>query len=675
MPNLVSPGVLIQERDLSAPQVAPSLQNVAAIVGPFSTGPVDTITSITSENALVNTFGKPNDSNYETWLMASSYLAYGGTLSVVRPSSGVGTSTANVNAVTTSAVISSGSTTISASPLLIQNQSIYESNYLNASNTWHFAARYAGSLGNSVGVSIVDHGPDSILSVGNGFTGTFTAGQSVGSGNTTGVVYSYDSTNKLVTVFSTGTAAFTPGLTIGAGATVSSVSDWYSSSTNYAIPPYTKGDGTTIAGTTWSGIAARPGTSIFTNGKGGKNDELHVVVYDVDGSITGVPNTILEKYVGISKANDAKLPQGDLNYIANVLTTKSSYVYWGKHIQNGFNPTTFAPVTSTNLGSNSSTNFNIIGNVQYDLTGGFDNQLPTVGELNAAYNLFSSVEAVSVDYLLPGASYGTQADTVSKAANLISLAESRKDCIAFVSPWNGGILGVSSSDTQTTNIIAFFNQLQSSSYAVFDSGIKYIYDRYNDKYRYIGCAGDVAGLLASASINQQPWFSPAGYTRGQIKNAIKLAFTPTKAQRDSLYLARVNPIASFPGQGIVLFGDKTALSSPSAFDRINVRKLFLTLEKTIQQAANQQLFELNDDFTRNSFKGFVEPYLRDVQSKRGITDFLVVCDTTNNTPDVIDRNEFRADIYIKPTRSINYIYLTFVATRTGVSFQQVVGTV
>lgn len=670
MPNLVSPGVLIQERDLSAPQAAPSLQNVAAIVGPFLTGPVDTITTINSENALVNTFGKPNDNNYETWLMASSYLSYGGTLAVVRPS----TSTI-VNSVTTSAVISSGTTSIGASALLIQNQQIYENSYLNSSNNWHFASRYAGTLGNSIGVSIVDKGPDVILTLNSGFTGTFAAGATIGSGNSTGVVYSYNGATKTLTVFSTGASSFAAGFTVSAGATISSVADWYNSGTNYAIAPYTKGDGTTISGLTWAQVAARPGTSIYVNDKGGKNDELHVVVYDADGGITGTPNTILEKYIGVSKANDAKLPQGDINYIPNVILSKSGYVYWGKHIQNGFNPTTFAPVTSTNLGSGSTTNFNIVGNVRYTLTGGVDNQTPTVGEINAGYDLFESVENVSVDYILPGASLGSQSDTVSKAANVISLAETRKDCIAFITPWTGGVLGVASSDTQTTNIVNFFNQLQSTSYAVFDSGVKYIYDRYNDKYRYIGCAGDVAGLLASTSINQQPWFSPAGYSRGQIKNAIKLAYTPTKAQRDTLYLARVNPITSFPGQGIVLFGDKTALSNPSAFDRINVRKLFITLEKTIQQAANQQLFELNDEFTRNSFKGFVEPYLRDVQSKRGITDFLVVCDDTNNTSEVIDRNEFRADIYIKPTRSVNYIYLTFVATRTGVSFQQVVGTV
>lgn len=670
MPNLVSPGVLIQERDLSAPQAAPSLQNVAAIVGPFSTGPVDTITTINSENALVNTFGKPNDNNYETWLMASSYLSYGGTLAVVRPS----TSTI-VNSVTTSVVISSGTTSIGASALLIQNQQIYENSYLNSSNNWHFASRYAGTLGNSIGVSIVDKGPDVILTLGSGFTGTFAAGATIGSGNSTGVVYSYDGATKALTVFSTGASSFAAGFTVSAGATISSVADWYNSGTNYAIAPYTKGDGTTISGLTWAQVAARPRTSIYVNDKGGKNDELHVVVYDADGGITGTPNTILEKYIGVSKANDAKLPQGDINYIPNVILSKSGYVYWGKHIQNGFNPTTFAPVTSTNLGSGSTTNFNIVGNVRYTLTGGVDNQTPTVGEINAGYDLFESVENVSVDYILPGASLGSQSDTVSKAANVISLAETRKDCIAFITPWTGAVLGVASSDTQTTNIVNFFNQLQSTSYAVFDGGVKYIYDRYNDKYRYIGCAGDVAGLLASTSINQQPWFSPAGYSRGQIKNAIKLAYTPTKAQRDTLYLARVNPITSFPGQGIVLFGDKTALSNPSAFDRINVRKLFITLEKTIQQAANQQLFELNDEFTRNSFKGFVEPYLRDVQSKRGITDFLVVCDDTNNTSEVIDRNEFRADIYIKPTRSVNYIYLTFVATRTGVSFQQVVGTV
>lgn len=671
--NLVSPGILIQERDLSAPQVAPSLQNVAAIVGPFLTGPVDTITTISSEQQLVDTFGKPTDVNYETWLVASSYLSYGGTLAVVRPSAGSGSS-AVVNAVATSAVTGSGITTFSVTAPLIQNSIVYEGTYLDSVNSWHFAARYAGSLGNSIGISVVDRGPDQILQLPSNFSGSFSAGSSVGSGSTVGYVYSYNSTTKVLTVFN-GTGSFSTGLTVGAGATITAVSDWYNSSSNLAIPNITKGDGTVIPGTPWSGIAKRPGTSPFVNDRNGRNDELNIVVYDADGRVSGVPGTILEKYVGISKANDAKLPEGDLNYVANVLLNRSNYVYWGRNPQVSYSPTNFALKTTSNLGAGSTTTFDIIGNVTYSLTLGFDNQTPTVGEINTGYNLFNDVESVNIDYILTGSSQSTRSDHISKSSNSIAIAENRKDCITFISPWKGNVLSVSSSDTQTANVIDFFNQLASSSYAVFDSGIKYVYDRYNDKYRYIPCNGDVAGLVASAAINQQPWFSPAGYSRGQIKNAIKLAYNPNKAQRDLLYIARVNPITSFPGQGIVLFGDKTALSSPSAFDRINVRKLFLTLERTIQEAAKQQLFELNDEFTRNAFKGIVEPYLRDVQSKRGVYDFLVVCDQTNNPPEAIDRGEFRADIYLKPTRTINYIYLTFVATRTGVSFQEVVGTV
>lgn len=671
MINLVSPGVLVQERDLSSPQIVPALENVAAIVGPFSTGPVNTIVQISSENDLVKTFGKPTDLNYETWLTASSYLAYGGRLAVVRPSS-----SGTVNAVSTSVEYSTGTTTIAATPILIENQRVYEGTYLNnAANVWHFAARYAGSLGNSIGVSIVDRGPDVILSLGSGFTGTFSAGATIGSGNTTGVVHSFDSVNNTVTVFETGSSSFAVGSSVGSGATVSAVADWYTSRENYAIPPRVLPNGTTISGVSWSAIAGRPGTSIIANDRGGSFDEMHVVVYDRDGKVTGTSNNIIEKFTSISKAKDAKLPQGDLNYIADVISVKSDSIYWGKNPQRGFRNGTYAPILSTNIGGESDTDFDIIGNVNYTLTGGYDTQTPTVGEVAIGYQLFSSVEEVSVDYLLYGASYASKDDSKTKATAIIDIADSRKDCIAFISPWLGGVVSAASSNIQTSNIISFFDLLPSSSYAVFDAGVKYIYDRYNDKYRYIGCSGDVAGLVAGVSINQQPWFSPAGYSRGQIKNAIRLAYTPNKAQRDLLYLARINPIGSFPGQGNVLFGDKTALASPSAFDRINVRKLFLTLEKTIQRAANQQLFELNDEFTRNSFRGFVEPYLRDVQARRGITDFLVVCDESNNTPDVIDRNEFRADIYIKPTRTINYIYLTFVATRTGVSFQQVVGTV
>ena len=306
------------------------------------------------------------------------------------------------------------------------------------------------------------------------------------------------------------------------------------------------------------------------------------------------------------------------------------------------------------------------------MSGGADDFTLSQAEIVAGYDYFADPETVQIDYLIMGGGGATETETKAKANKLISIVNSRKDCVAFISPDKSNVIGVSDSSTQTTNIVSFFDTFASTSYVVFDSGWKYLYDRFADKYRWIPCNGDTAGLCASTTAAGDPWFSPAGLNRGGIKNAIKLAYSPKKSERDTLYQKRINPITSLPGQGIVLFGDKTALASPSAFDRINVRRLFLVIEKTIGNAAKGVLFELNDEFTRNNFNNVVEPYLRDIQARRGITDFLVVCDSSNNTPDLIDKNEFIAEIYIKPARSINFITLTFVATRTGVSFEEVI---
>jgi hypothetical protein len=311
------------------------------------------------------------------------------------------------------------------------------------------------------------------------------------------------------------------------------------------------------------------------------------------------------------------------------------------------------------------------GVINDTLSGGTDDN-PTIGELDLAYDLFGDVDTVDINLVMAGTCpAGT--DGVTHATNMIDLCELRKDCVAFISPRRADVVGVTTSAAQTTNVTGFFDQLASSSYAVFDSGYKYMYDKYNDVYRYVPLNGDIAGLAANTDNVADPWFSPAGYNRGQIRGAVKLAYNPTKAQRDIIYPKRVNPVCTFPGQGTVLFGDKTALSRPSAFDRINVRRLFIVLEKAISTAAKYQLFEFNDEFTRAQFRNLVEPFLRDVQGRRGITDFSVVADETNNTGEVIDRNEFVADIYIKPARSINFITLNFIAVRTGVSFSEIGG--
>jgi hypothetical protein len=401
-----------------------------------------------------------------------------------------------------------------------------------------------------------------------------------------------------------------------------------------------------------------PGTSPFATSLGGSNDELHIAVIDEDGAISGIKGEVLEVYGAVSKASDAKTPQGDINYYPDVIYNKSSYIYWMDHNSSGSNwgsaasGTTFTDVTT-------------VSNVS--LQSGSDGTAATTAQKLSAYQKFADAETVDVGLIMAGNGDATHID------NLITIAENRKDAVVFASPERSDVAGVADANTQKDNVIGFFNAIRSSSYVVFDSGYKYMYDRYNDMYRYVPLNGDLAGLSARTDLVADAWFSPAGLNRGIIRGAVKLAFNPTKAQRDELYRARVNPVTTFPGQGTVLFGDKTGLSAPSAFDRINVRRLFITLEKAVATASKFQLFEFNDEFTRANFRNIVEPFLREVQGRRGITDFLVVCDETNNTGEVIDRNEFIAEIFIKPARSINFITLQFIATRTGVSFDEVAG--
>jgi hypothetical protein len=392
----------------------------------------------------------------------------------------------------------------------------------------------------------------------------------------------------------------------------------------------------------WSSIVSKPASE----------NDIHILVIDEGGTISGVPGTILESYFFISKLEDGVNSEGETNYYINLINRRSKYVY----------------ASSLVTGANSS----------LSLDGGQDSYNADLSNYQDAFSLFDSTESVNIDYILAGGSitYGsTPGDsTKTKALTAINIANTRKDCIAFVSPYRNFVSFSSSSD-QKQAILDYFSLLPSTSYAVYDSGYKYIYDRYNDTYRFIPCCGDVAGLCVQTSINSEDWFSPAGLNRGNLRNAIKLAYTPSKEDRDQLYINRINPITAFPGQGIVLFGDKTALATPSAFDRINVRRLFLALQRRVGQVAKNVLFELNDETTRSTFFGTINSYMGEVQAKRGVTDYLVVCDETNNTPDVIDRNEFVAEIYVKPSRSINYITITFVATRTGVSFSEVVGRV
>ena len=409
---------------------------------------------------------------------------------------------------------------------------------------------------------------------------------------------------------------------------------------------------------------AKPGTSSFATdlGKTSAADEIHVCVVDEDGAITGTPNTVLERFAFVSQGSDAKKDDGTSNFYKEVINQTSEYIWWADHDSS----LTDAGETIASQSGAMTTNTAVIDS---SLAGGTDDNAPTVGEIALGYDKFEDAETVDVNLLF---AYPDANGANTIANDLISIATARKDCMAFVSPPLEDTVGAAA---PATDVIAFADTLTSSSYASCDSGALYVYDKYNDVYRYIGGAGHVAGLCANADRVADAWFSPAGVNRGQLLGVTKLAFNPTKADRDSLYKARVNPIVSMPGQGTLLFGDKTLLNRPSAFDRINVRRLFIVLEKAISTAAKAQLFEFNDEFTRAQFKNLVEPFLRDVKGRRGITDSLVICDETNNTSQVIDANRFVADIFVKPNRSINFITLSFIATRSGVEFSEISGQV
>lgn len=402
-----------------------------------------------------------------------------------------------------------------------------------------------------------------------------------------------------------------------------------------------------------------PGTSDYATAKGGTNDEMHIVVYDRTGYISGTAGTLLEKFAFVSQARDAKKFDGTSNYYKEVINATSKYIWWLDHLS-----------TLTNAGSLASENFATVDTVySKDLAGGDDGSTVDEGDIDTGFQVFNDAETVDVNLLIGAPTLASTAGE-TQAANLIAIAENRKDLIAFVSP---PISATAASTSQKQDVIDFVDTLTSTSYAVVDSSALKIYDKYNDVYRWIPAAGHMAGLCANTDEVADAWFSPGGFTRGQLLGVTKIAFNPKKAERDDLYKKRINPIVSFPGEGTVLFGDKTLLSKPSAFDRINVRRLFIILEKAISTAAKYQLFELNDEFTRAMFRNMTEPFLREIQGRRGITDFKVVCDETNNTGEIIDSNQFVADIYIKPARSINFITLNFIATRTGVDFAEIGG--
>jgi hypothetical protein len=737
---LVSPGVHVREIDLT--NVVPSVStSIGAIAGPFAKGPVSAVTAISSEEQLLQTFGKPNSSNFEWWFTAANFLQYGDALRVVRAESGILNAGAN-------------------SGILIRDDDHYEASFAAGEGSHgEWAARTAGTWGNSIGVDIcpsarafsqqlgslnlvngagaigdlqitVDNqdATDATIAIGDiiqfytasaivatvngaitvasknlvvdGNSGTIAVGARVlGAGISDGdevvkVATVTDQNNlildKAITVaddiplvFSaaaghtkveSGNVEYEVTAVSGEVLTIRVLDDPAGGGLQTIIPD------NSLIRRRWRFsdlFDSAPGTSDWSTANGrGELDELHVAVYDTTGDITGYAvdvkgqrtSSVIEVWNGLSKNSAAKTTQGGGNYYPDVIFRGSNYIYWTDHIAAG-----------TNWGTDiaTGTDFTLVSGVTVDsLTGGTDDYSVTAGEIELAYDKFADTENLDINLIMGGPSSGvadTEAGQDTFVTMITDLVETRRDCVGFVSPYRSAVVGVTSSITQTENIKDAFDKCPSSSYMVFDSGYKYMYDKYSDVYRFVPLNGDIAGLCAYTDGVADPWFSPAGYNRGSVRGAIKLAYNPQKADRDILYKARINPVVDFPGQGVTLFGDKTALTKPSAFDRINVRRLFLVLEKAIATAAKFQLFEFNDEFTRAQFRNLVEPFLRDVQGRRGIFDFKVVCDSTNNTGEVIDRNEFIGDIYIKPARSINFITLNFIAVRTGVAFSEVGG--
>jgi hypothetical protein len=733
----LSPGVLVREVDLTVGRADNVLDNIGAICGPFEIGPVEEVTNIPTEQDLINVFGEPKnaDRQYEYWMSASSYLSYGGVLKVVRADDD---DLKNANA----------GVGIASTSVKIKNYDDYSNNYDTATD-FYWAAKNPGSWAENLKVCYIDDAADQTLgitttnasalgaNVGAGITAAIT-GVLPGSGTTsvfTGYVkgiitgVSTSGTNSSVDVkivsrvdsagtetrieysegdgfasFDTSDSVFfvgSDGANDNAGTTPASAVDWYDQQTL----------GLTNSVIFWKTLAPKPGTSVYVDDRQGHNDQLHIVVVDDTGDVTGVKGNILEKHVDLSKASDAvsnvNAPQK--TYYKDYLRDLSANIYAGKDVlaaadshhgtipaATGFTAYTgvaaasFTPDTGASNQSGTiaqDKQFLAIGNKTYNLLGGNDYQSTggdgykaDLGKLITAYGLLSNKDEVECDFIIMGPGCATEAESQAKANYLISVADGRKDCMACIGAHRANLVaspggGLLTAETQTTNLINYFGPLSSSSYATFDSGYKYTFDRFNNKFVYIPTNADVGGMMARTALLAFPWFSPAGQQRGVLNNAVKLAYNPSKAQRDRLYPKRINSFITSPGAGTFLFGDKTALGYASAFDRINVRRLFLTIEQSLERAAQAQLFELNDDLTRANFRNIVDPFLRDVQAKRGLIDYLVICDETNNTPDVIDNNEFRADIFLKPAKSINFITLTFVATRTGVSFSEVAGRV
>jgi hypothetical protein len=666
MAFLSSPGVHVRELDQSVrlPNIGTT---IGAIAVPFEKGPVLEPVLVGSEEEMVSVFGKPNANNFESWFSAANYLQYSNNLIVVRPQSAI------VNAVA------------SGTAILIRDTEHYQESYGSGeASVGEWAARTAGTWGNSLRVSmcpsanayeqnLTDLVNDASAAAGDT---TITLDAGVATSVFAGDFISFSSANA-----SSDATAFTD-LAGHEGIEYEVVSI---SSHVYTIRQKDNPNGVGLAAAVaddsfvrrrWrfhDFFAGAPGTSDWatTNGRGA-GDELHVVVYDGTGDISGSDNdvagqrgnAVIETWTNMSKNPKAKNAQGGSNYYPDVIYRGSEWVYWMDHNSSG-----------SNWGTDTASAYTAVNQPTYStLASGTDDFSATHGEVESAYDKLLNKEEFTIDVVIGGPSpVDTAAGGDTHVTMITDFVEERKDCIATVSPYRSATVGVTSSVTQTKNVTEFFDLCPSSSYVVYDSGYKYMFDKYNDVFRYVPLNGDTAGLIAAVDANISPWFSPAGYSRGVMRGAVKLSYNPKQSERDQLYRKRINPVVNFSGQGVTLFGDKTAQTKPSAFDRINVRRLFLVMERIISEAAKYSLFEFNDEFTQSQFKALIEPFLREIQARRGITDFSVVCDSSNNTGAVIDRNEFKADIFVQPARSINFISLTFVAGRTGVSFTEVGG--
>ena len=624
--SLISPGIKITESDLVSSSQAVSSTS-GAFAGQFRWGPIDKAVQVTNENELVQRFGKPNATNIVDFLSASNFLGYTSSLFVVRSAN---------TALNATAEATTGSGTAGAGTAIKNDDA-----YINTAsfNVGPWAGRYSGALGNAIKVSLC---PTSAAFT-SALTGTFTV--AAGSTTVTGVG-SAANTQMQVGDFIVLSGRSTKVVAIA-------------NATSFTLESAHLTGASAVSGTRrwefFSEFDSAPGTSTNGTALGASGDELHVVVQDRTGEITGTANTVLEKFGYLSKGSDAKADAGGSNYYKNVINDRSNYVWWAAHDNAGSNwgntlsGTTYTSVTTPKT---------------YSLAGGSDGNAITDGDRSTSFVLLSNKQEIPASIIVTGQATATVANRI-----IADVAEVRKDVIVCISPLRANV--VNNAGSEASGIATWADTVTRSTYAIADSGWKYQYDKYNDTYVYVPLNADTAGCMARNDLNREPWLSPAGFSNGRIQNLVRLAYNPTQADRDTLYKTSVNPIITQVGQGTVLFGDKTFTLKNTSMNRVNVRRLFIELQKTIGQAADNVLFDQNDATTRSGFVSLVVPYLRSVQSRRGITAFRVVCDESNNPEDVVNSNEFVCDIFVQPIRSVNFIQLNFVSVRGTATFAEI----